>query len=127
MMRWYNQCCKTPIANAQPSFKSPVVGLIHSIMDFSADPQSPEQIPRPIRARVNAKYGIPSLPKDVSRGTPAKLLGEILYFFCYGWIKNLPAPSPFFNSFDGKPIEKPLILTDLQYERLLKQRSQSKV
>ena len=54
VLRWYTECCRTPIANtaARPNF--PVIGLVHSFMDHEADsartPTS-EICPSPTRFR----------------------------------------------------------------------------
>ena len=37
VLRWYADCCRTPIANTAAGPRFPVVALIHSIMDGAAD------------------------------------------------------------------------------------------
>ena len=33
VLRWYTDCCRTPIANTAATPRFPVIGMIHSFMD----------------------------------------------------------------------------------------------
>jgi hypothetical protein len=52
VLRWYSDCCRTPIANtpARPGF--PVIGMIHSFMDHEADGRSRDVVLGPPLCRI---------------------------------------------------------------------------
>jgi hypothetical protein len=111
MIRWYASCCKTPIANTQPSAKLPCAGVIHTIADTSGLGQ--------VYARANGKYGRGVLPAGTSNHASPKLLLSTLKFMLIGVLKKLHSPSPFFSSETGRPTVEPLALSDAQYDSLI--------
>ena len=54
LLRWYADCCKTPIGNTLPTHQLPFVGLIHSCMAVSK--QSLDDIIGPVRAGVHGRF-----------------------------------------------------------------------
>ena len=54
LLRWYADCCKTPIGNTLPTPQLPFVGLIHSCMAVSK--QSLDDIIGPVRAGVHGRF-----------------------------------------------------------------------
>jgi hypothetical protein len=65
VLRWYTDCCRTPIANtaARPHF--PVIGVVHSFMDHKAD----------CRSRDEALRSLGALPVSRMLTRPRFLLG----------------------------------------------------
>ena len=56
VLRWYTDCCRTPIGNTAAGPRFPVVGLIHSFMDYQANGCSREEVSaRPSAASTNAR------------------------------------------------------------------------
>lgn len=53
LLRWYADCCKSPLANTQASGRVPFVGLFCCALGSSAEV---ETAVGPIRARVNARF-----------------------------------------------------------------------
>jgi len=43
LLRWYSECCKTPIGNTAAGGRFPVVGVIHSFMCHDADGRSRDE------------------------------------------------------------------------------------
>jgi hypothetical protein len=120
IIRWYAGCCKTPIANTVPSHKYPYAGVIHTILDFSGTSKTREEVLGPIYARVQGKYGLGKLPKNTFQNNSLRLIFRTIWFLFLGWIRKLNQPSPFFDSISGRPAVQPRILTDSDYENLLK-------
>jgi Family of unknown function (DUF6151) len=67
VLRWYADCCRTPIANTAVSPRFPVVGLIHSFMDHEASGHAREQVlgPRRLRHRSDSS---PAAQQEFSAG-----------------------------------------------------------
>jgi len=120
MFRWYAGCCKTPIANSMPSPQFPFAGVIHTIMDHSADNQTRDEALGPIIARVQGKHGIGPLPPGTHPTAPLSLILNTLRFLLLAWIKKQHKPSPFFDLTTGKPKVEPYILTPSERQGLRK-------
>jgi hypothetical protein len=110
VFRWYTDCCRTPIGNtAGPRF--PIVGLIHSFMDYDADGRSRDEVLGAPLCRIFQRSALgpllpnapapPSLRLFALRGS--KLLGW--------WIRGLGRPNPFFDDHTGAPLSAPRVLT----------------
>jgi hypothetical protein len=70
VLRWYAECCRTPIANtpARPGF--PVIGMIHSFMDHEADSRSRDEVLGPPLCSIFERSAIGPL----ARTRPARRL-----------------------------------------------------
>ena len=44
VLRWYTDCCRTPIANTAAGPRFPVIGLVHSFMDHEANSRSRDEV-----------------------------------------------------------------------------------
>jgi hypothetical protein len=64
VLRWYTECCRTPIANTPPGPGFPVIGMVHSFMDHGTDSCSRDEVLGPPSA-VSMKV----LPSGRSRAT----------------------------------------------------------
>ena len=108
LLRWYADCCKTPVANTiNANFA--FVGLIHSFMD---EP-NPEAIIGPVRAYVQTQHakGEPTYPKHHPKfplGINLRIMRQLLIWRLQGKHK----PSAFFDE-EGRPISKPVIVNHL--------------
>lgn len=54
LLRWYTDCCETPIGNTLPTHHIPFVGLIHLCMGIGK--QSLDEVIGPVRAGVHGRY-----------------------------------------------------------------------
>ncbi|HEX3502517.1 MAG TPA: DUF6151 family protein [Xanthobacteraceae bacterium] len=115
VLRWYTDCCRTPIGNTASSSRFPVVGLIHSFMDRpfmsdGADGPSRDEMLGPPRCRLYGRSAIGALPPTAPpplsmrlyAGHAAKLLGW--------WARGLTRPNPFFDERSNVPLAAPLVL-----------------
>jgi len=83
VFRWYTDCCRTPIGNTAAGPRFPVVGLIHSFMDYQANGCSREEVLGARRA--------------------SKIFGW--------WWRGLDRPTPLFDEITKAPLSAPRVLT----------------
>ena len=110
LLRWYVECCKTPIGNTLPTFKVPFVGLIHACLR-GADAAIAGAIPGPIRARVHARFAsgdLTGLP--VHARIPMLYLLRVLVMLVKARLNGDHRRSPFFDAHTGQPRASPQVL-----------------
>src|SRR5215831_17441857 len=107
VLRWYTDCCRTPIANtaARPHF--PVIGVVHSFMDHEADGRSRDAVLGPPLCRIYERSAAgplpPTAPPPPSFGIFVRRATKLLGW----WVRGLARPTPFFDS----PCSVPRVLT----------------
>jgi hypothetical protein len=110
VLRWYADCCRTPIANTAASPRFPVVGLIHSFMDHAAGGRAREQVLGPPLCRIYERSAIaplaPGAPPPPSLRLFARRAAKILGW----WMRGLGRPNPFFDDRTGAPLSVPRVL-----------------
>lgn len=112
VLRWYADCCRTPIGNTASGPRFPVVGLIHSFMDQAfISPEAPGRSRDAIlgspRCRLYERSASGPLPAAAPPppslamfiGHASKLLGW--------WVRGLAAPNPFFDAHTNAPLSAP--------------------
>jgi hypothetical protein len=110
VLRWYADCCRTPIANTAAAPRFPVAALVHSFMDHAADSRSRNALLGPPLCRIYEHSAIGQLPPDaapalslrVSARRAAKMLGW--------WLHGLARPNPFFDGRTNAPLSMPRLL-----------------
>lgn len=114
VLRWYTDCCQTPIGNTASGPRFPVVGLIHSFMSQAfmseaADGRSRDEVLGPPLCRLYERSALGPLPPTVPSpsmrlyaGHASKLLGW--------WMRGLAKPNPFFNERTRAPLTAPHVL-----------------
>ena len=111
VLRWYAQCCRTPLANTAASPRFPVVGLIHSFMDTEVKGRSRDEVLGPPLCRIYERSAAgalpPTAPPSASFGAFAKRGAKVL-----GWrVRGLNWPNPFFDAATGAPLSAPPVVT----------------
>ncbi|WP_305857758.1 DUF6151 family protein [Balneatrix alpica] len=111
MIRWYAQCCQTPIGNVMADPKMSFIGLIHTCLDKSA-------LDKDFGPSVSAFNTQDALgdPKPQSRGLLRSLLRFmrlVLLSRVFGRYKK----SPLFSA-SGAPIVTPKILAASELQKL---------
>jgi hypothetical protein len=111
VLRWYTDCCRTPIANTAATPRFPIVALIHSFVAAEADGRSRDEVLGPPLCRIYERSAIDLLPPNAP-GPPSvgvfinrasKMLGW--------WMRGLARPNPFFDDQTNTPIAAPRVLT----------------
>lgn len=110
VLRWYADCCRTPIANTAASPRFPVVAVIHSFIGDAADGRSRDELLGPPLCRIYEASATGPLPPGappplslrVSVRRASKLLGW--------WVRGLARPNSFFDDVAHAPISAPQVL-----------------
>ena len=111
VLRWYADCCRTPIANtaARPGF--PVAAVIHSFMDHEAGGRSRDEVLGLPLCRIYECSATGPLPPDApplpSFATFMRRMAKILGW----WLRGLNRPNPFFDDHGNAPLSVPCVLT----------------
>ena len=111
VLRWYADCCRTPIANTAVSPRFPVVGLIHSFMDPEAGGHAREQVLGPPLCRIYERSGIAPLPPDAPPPPLLRLFARRAAKILGWWMRGLGRPNPFFDDTTNAPLSVPRIFT----------------
>jgi hypothetical protein len=107
LLRWYTDCCNTPVANTI-SAKMPFVGIFHNFMDNKA---SRDKDLGPVRCRVQGKYALgKSADTDIHPKHPVGLLWRIVTKMLMGKLTGKNSPNTLFGP-DGRPVSKPVIVS----------------
>ncbi|MFO0567044.1 MAG: DUF6151 family protein [Polyangiaceae bacterium] len=109
-MRWYTECCKTPVGNTAPSPSVPFVGVPHPFMDHGPSADARDRDLGPIRYRVQGQYGHGSLPSGTHAKFPPRLLARTAYLLLRAKLTGKARPSPFWDD-RGRPRVEPLVIT----------------
>jgi hypothetical protein len=111
VLRWYTDCCRTPIGNTAAGPRFPIMGLIHSFMDHEVDRRSREELLGPPHCRLFESSAIGPLPPDApappSFGVFARRASKLLGW----WVRGLAGPTPFFDEGTNAPRAEPRELT----------------
>jgi hypothetical protein len=108
-LRWYTDCCKSPIGNTLNSNRLPFIGLIHSCIDVSNVEGGLDTLIGPVRARVNgsgARGDTRGL--NIHRSAPLSLYLRFGRMVIASKLNGEYKRSPFFDRDTGKPIVLPL-------------------
>jgi hypothetical protein len=103
VLRWYADCCRTPIANTAATPRFPVVGLIHSFMDQEAGGRSRDALLGPPLCRIYERSATGPLPPNApppSLGVSLRRAKKILGW----WVCGLGRPNPFFDAQTNAPL-----------------------
>ena len=109
VLRWYTDCCRTPIANtAGAGF--PVIGMIHSFMDHEADGRSREEVLGPPLCRIYERSAVGPLPPDAPPPPSLRTFVRRALKMLAWWVQGLARPSPFFDDRTKTPHSMPRVL-----------------
>jgi hypothetical protein len=111
VLRWYTECCRTPIANsaARPGF--PVIGIIHSFMGHAADGRSRDEALGPPRCRIFERSASGPLPPHAPAPPSVGLFVRRASIQFGWWVRGLGRPTPFFDDRTKAPCAVPRELT----------------
>ena len=111
VLRWYTECCRTPIANTSAGPGFPVIGIFHSFMDHGTDSCSRDEVLGPPLCSIYESSAIGPLPSTApgppSVGVFARRASKLLGW----WVLGLNRPTPFFDDRTKAPCAVPRVLT----------------
>ena len=108
-LRWYTDCCKTPIGNTPSTHKLPFLGLILACMDTAG--HSLDQVLGPVRTRVMIRHAIGDLGTlpNAYDGFSLSHIAGISWKILTWRMQRDHERSPFFDPETGAPIASPLM------------------
>jgi Family of unknown function (DUF6151) len=110
VLRWYTDCCRTPIANtAGAGF--PIVGMIHSFVDHAADGRSRNEALGPPLCRIYERSATGPLPPDAPPPPSLRTFVHRALKMLEWWARGLARPNPFFDDRTKAPRSAPRVLT----------------
>ena len=111
VLRWYTNCCRTPIGNTAATPRFPVIALVHSFMANGAAGRSRDAVLGPPICRIYERSAVASLPPNApappSLGVLARRASRIFGW----WATGLGRPSPLFDDRTNAPRTVPRVLT----------------
>jgi hypothetical protein len=110
MIRWYTQCCRTPVGNTMPMPGLPFVGIVAVFMDFGDDGGARDAVLGKPIARVMGKYARGGAAPDTHPNIPASLLLRSVYLLARARLAGKHRPSVFFDVEAKRPRVPPQVL-----------------
>jgi hypothetical protein len=111
VLRWYTDCCRTPIGNTASGPQFPIVAVIHAFMDHEADGRSRDEVLGPPLCRIYERSAVgplpPNAPAPPSLGVFVRRASKLLGW----WARGLGRPTPFFDDRTNAPLAEPRVLT----------------
>jgi hypothetical protein len=111
VLRWYAECCRTPLANTASGPRFPVLGLFHSFMSDEVDERARDEILGPPICRIHEISATAPLPANAP---PPLSLGIFVHraakILAWSW-RGLGRPNPFFDDRTNAPFSVLRVLT----------------
>lgn len=104
LLRWYADCCKTPMANTV-SAGGPFIGLIQGFIKLTPENTDTDKI----HGYVHTKFAKGELPVAVKNSSSIKVLVRTIYKLINWRLRGFHQQNPFFNT-DGEPISDPIVI-----------------
>jgi hypothetical protein len=111
VLRWYSECCRTPIGNTAATPRFPVAALIHSFMDHEGDKRPRDDVLGPPLCRIFERSAVGQLPPNAPPPPSLRVFGRRTSKILTWWARGLARPSPFFDDRTNAPRVAPHVLT----------------
>jgi hypothetical protein len=110
VLRWYTDCCRTPIGNTAADPRFPVLALIHSFVDLDAAGLSRDELLGPPLCRIYERSAIGPLPPNAAPPPSFRVFVRRASRILGWWLRGLARPNPLFDERTGAPISAPRVL-----------------
>ena len=111
VLRWYSDCCRTPIANTAAGPRFPVLGVIHSFMDHEAGGRTRDEALGPPLCRLYEGSATGPLPPNAPPPPTLRMYARHASKLLGWWLRGLARPTPFFDERTKAPRAVPELLT----------------
>lgn len=111
VLRWYTDCCRSPIGNTAASARFPVAAVIHSFMDHEADGRSRDAVLGAARCRIYERSAVGPLPANTPPPPSLRVFGRRASMMLSWQLRGLVRPSPFFDERTGAPRAQPRVFS----------------
>jgi hypothetical protein len=112
VLRWYTDCCHTPVANTADTARFPLVAVIHAFMDHEGDGRPRDEVLGPPRCRLFERSAVAPLPPGAAPPPSAGVFVRRTAMLLGWWMRGLARPSPFFYERTGALRAEPQVLSD---------------
>jgi hypothetical protein len=116
VLRWYTDCCRTPIGNGAASARFPVFAVIHSFINH--DRRSRDEVLGPPRCRIFEGSAVGPFPQNAPPPPSFRVFARRTSMLLGWWVRGLARPSPFFEERTGAPRAEPRVLVRGEPEAL---------
>ena len=123
LLRWYADCCKTPIGNTAITRELPFVGLIQLRQNTDSDGLTRDAALGPVRGHVNARSAKGRAAGEAIR--ESGVIASVLRFALLTLRARLRGDhkaSPFFDARTGEPTSIPRVLSDAELREVERRR-----
>jgi Family of unknown function (DUF6151) len=110
VIRWYANCCKTPIANTAASPRFPMLALIHPFIDHDAVGRSRDALLGPPLCRIYERSATGPLPPNAPPPPSFAMFARRGATMLGWWMRGLAKPNPFFDKRTNAPLSAPRVL-----------------
>jgi hypothetical protein len=110
VLRWYADCCRTPIANTAAIARFPLLGLIHACIGGDVGCSRNEVLGLPL-CRIHERSATGPLPDDAPPPPSTSLFARRAVMAFGWWWRGLGRPHPFFDDGTHAPVSPPRLLT----------------
>jgi hypothetical protein len=109
VLRWYADCCRSPIGNTAADPRFPIVAIIHSFMDHT-DHARDEALGLPL-CRIYERSATGPLPGNAPPPPSLRVFGRRASKLLGWMVRGLNRPTPFFDDRTRTPRAVPQVLT----------------
>ncbi len=117
LLRWYTQCCNTPVGNTV-SAKLPFVGVIQPFMDHGVDGRSRDDVVGKPIAHVHGKFAIGGPLPQARNADLFRVIARSTRLMLGWWTAGKGKVSPFFDQETKLPRTIPRVLTSAERDAL---------
>jgi hypothetical protein len=111
VLRWYADCCRTPIGNTASTARFPLIAIIHSFMVHELGGPSRDEVLGPPLCRIYGRSALGPLPPDAPAPPSVRIFLRRASKLI-GWrVRGVGAPSPLFDERTSAPRAVPRVLT----------------
>lgn len=111
VLRWYSDCCRTPIGNTAADPRFPILAVIHSFMDHETDGRSRDEALGPPLCRLYERSALGPLPTSAPPPPSFAVLARRTTVMLGAWLRGRARPSPFFDEQTRAPLAVPRVFT----------------
>ena len=107
VLRWYADCCRTPIATTAAVPRFPLVAVIHTFMDHERDGRSRDVALGPPLCRLFEHSAVGPFPPNAPSPPTVWVFARRTSMLLVWWLRGLGHPTPFFDDRTKAPITTP--------------------
>ena len=108
VLRWYTDCCRTPVGNTAADSRFPIAAIIHSFMNHTGHTR--DEVLGPPLCRIFERSATAPLPPNAPPPASLRVFGRRASKLLGWWVLGLHRPTPFFDSRTKAPCAVPKVI-----------------